>query len=284
MKERVIKELKRRGYEASLTSTIKNGVKKDGVSIKRDGSRVAQIIYPLWEKLEKVEEIVELLINTFEENENPQLEQGIETLLSLEYIKENVFIALQKESDEPIVKEACYPGIEAYLRVITENIGVKGTYKITKQMLESLKADETELWNIAYENLKKSVTVIKMSEVLEKNIRMSAEFLGIPEEALEEMIEEIDENPMYVFSLGNPHNGQYGASAILHEEKLDEICERHNVNKLLICPSSIHEAIVMPYTGEKPMDDASRIVREVNKEAVDPEEQLSDEAFIYELK
>ena len=48
----------------------------------------------------------------------------------------------------------------------------------------------------------------------------------------------------------------------------------------LILPSSVHEAITMPY-GIFPVEEAKEIVRVVNVEQVAPEDQLSDSVYIY---
>ena len=48
----------------------------------------------------------------------------------------------------------------------------------------------------------------------------------------------------------------------------------------LILPSSIHEVITMPY-GIFPVEEAKEMVRDVNAEQVEPDEQLSDSVYIY---
>lgn len=48
----------------------------------------------------------------------------------------------------------------------------------------------------------------------------------------------------------------------------------------LILPSSVHEAITMPY-GIFPVEEAKEIVQVVNVEQVAPEDQLSDSVYIY---
>ena len=59
--------------------------------------------------------------------------------------------------------------------------------------------------------------------------------------------------------------------------------KKHGVNKLIVLPSSIHEMLVMPYEGNGDLDAISDMVAEINQEHVEPEERLTDQAYLIEL-
>ena len=87
-------------------------------------------------------------------------------------------------------------------------------------------------------------------------------------------------SPLYIISnIG----GCMGASAILAENKLKELANRLHASKLVVLPSSVHEMIVLPYTGEETVEQYSRLVKSVNATEVEPEERLTDRAYIISI-
>ena len=51
-----------------------------------------------------------------------------------------------------------------------------------------------------------------------------------------------------------------------------------------ILPSSIHETLIVPTTTQMTLEDMSIMVQDVNKEAVEPEDKLSDKVQFYDSK
>ena len=51
-----------------------------------------------------------------------------------------------------------------------------------------------------------------------------------------------------------------------------------------ILPSSIHETLIVPTTTQMTLEDMSIMVQYVNKEAVEPEDKLSDKVQFYDSK
>ena len=74
-----------------------------------------------------------------------------------------------------------------------------------------------------------------------------------------------------------------GASAILDKTVLKEFGKKHNIKKLVVLPSSIHEMLIMPYNDSINMNDLSFMVADVNANQVEPEERLTDRAYLIEL-
>lgn len=72
-----------------------------------------------------------------------------------------------------------------------------------------------------------------------------------------------------------------GASVMLLSDVLDESCETHEVEKLIIIPSSTEEILLIPACPE---DESSMnsMVQEVNKTQIsDESERLSDHIYYY---
>ena len=262
MKEDVIKALQERGYEARLIKTIKNGVNYEGVSIKSPNSNVAPTIYPQWDM--PVEQIVEECIKTFDEVKLPDFHVDVEKLMTPEFWQQHLVIALQRSSNEDLIKMNAWKGTEAYLRLAWDDCSIK----LIPEHLKRVGMTEDDAWGFAYENTEKTCVIETMADAL---IRQ-----GAPEE-LRFMLP----TNMYV---ATNQKGYNGASASLCEEKLKELCIKENVSKLIIIPASIHETILIPMKDYEDMEQVNEMVKDVNATQVSAEEQLSDEASIYEMK
>lgn len=71
----------------------------------------------------------------------------------------------------------------------------------------------------------------------------------------------------------------HGAAHICDKELLAELADKMQ-SDLVILPSSIHECLIFEYDGSD-LSEFNEMVRNVNADTVDPEEQLSDHAYIY---
>ena len=101
----------------------------------------------------------------------------------------------------------------------------------------------------------------------------SAEFMNPPE------MPEV--SGMYVASNSDKLNG---SSVILYRDMLKNFAESHDVEKLYILPSSLHEVIIIPDDAnmEKDIQMLNEMVVSVNCTQVQPEEILSDHVYVYE--
>lgn len=102
-----------------------------------------------------------------------------------------------------------------------------------------------------------------------------------PDAELEEvLLKESEEPHMYVYT---NKSRKYGATALLYDlEQIKEFADQEG-RDLLILPSSIHEVIIIPMlehvAGE--IEKYLQIVKDVNREDMDPEEILADNVYIY---
>lgn len=187
-----------------------------------------------------------------------------------DYILNNIYIGMQKDSTEDIEKKACdLEGIESYLYIRGDS-DKDGYYsaKVSKAILDNANISECEAWEKAEENTNAETTITSMAKVMCAMMHM---------EYSEEME---DIAPFYVIT---NKSKMRGASAILNKNALAEFGQKHNTDKIVVLPSSIHEMLLVPYTEEIDIDTFSEMVEEVNNAEVDPTERLTDRAYIITL-
>jgi hypothetical protein len=73
-----------------------------------------------------------------------------------------------------------------------------------------------------------------------------------------------------------------GAANIFYDETLSHVAENLG-DDLIVLPSSIHEVICMPASVGS-AEEMSCMVRTTNADHVTPEEQLSDNVYLYDAK
>lgn len=272
-KEIIITELNNRGYKADSHNVIKNGVVLEGIKISTDGN-VAPVIYTetiiknAEEQHKTLDEVVSDVIRVYEGSKVVNFD--VDMPFDRDYILNNIYIGMQKDGNEDIEKRTCdLEGIESYL-YIRGKLDKNGYYstKVSRAILESANISECEAWERAEANTNAETTIMSLAEVMcsMMNIEYSEE--------MENM------SPLYV--LTNTRKIK-GASAILNKKALAEFGKKHNADKIVVLPSSIHEMLLMPYTEETELDTFSAMVGEVNNTEVDPKERLTDRAYIITL-
>ncbi len=85
--------------------------------------------------------------------------------------------------------------------------------------------------------------------------------------------------PIEVLVLSNERR-KYGAAAICYPDILRDTSTRLG-NDLIIIPSSIHETILLPLTGENNPEDVNVMVSDVNCHHVETDDVLSSHVYIY---
>lgn len=257
----ITKALANKGYNTVTKTIVKNGVEKEGICFT--DVTPPPVIYPDFDDNDSLEEIVDKIIDAYNYACKNSPDIDLKNLTSLDNVKQNVFIALQRTStDDSIIKRATeYDGIESYLRVRVDD---DTSYRLTNGHITRLNVNVDSLWDIAEKNTFADVKIQTMASVL-------AEMTGMPESAFEGL-------PMWVASNSSKVNG---ASAILDKNALFSAL---NTDKVYVIPSSIHECIVIPYSENADIDMLTEMVKEVNGSQVEPEEQLSDKAYLINLR
>ena len=253
------------GYKAEETETIKNGVVMEGIVI-RDTDPVAPIVYTqkLIEQAEmdgkSVSEVVAEILNFYEEKRNPGFD--ITCLYDSGYVRENVYVGVQKKSnEETLKKDSELEGLELYLYVRMQRGEDYGIVKVNPGVMRGVDISTEELWTLAEQNTCSETT-----------IRSLAEVLGFG----------IGDDPMGLTVLSN-RSGVRGAAAIIDKEVIREYAKKSGVDRVIMLPSSIHEVLLLPDYGNFNICELNTMVEMVNLEQVSPEERLTDRAYVIEV-
>ena len=266
-KEMIILELKKRGYEVEEHDVVKNGVTLEAIVIKNEYNiaptfYTEKIIEEAKESDKSVSEVVDDILRVYEEVK-VEHDLDVKEILTKDFVLSHVKIGVQRTSDEDLIKSATeFDGVESYLYVSDKLNDNEEEYSIrlTTNLLSYLSLDEEELWENAKTNTFKETCVNSLSDI----VGMPALF---PD--------------MYIITNSRKIKG---ASAILDREFLHNFGEQMNISKFVILPSSIHECILVPCEDDEDLEHFSAMVRDVNELSVEPTEQLSDRAYIYNLK
>lgn len=268
----IIEELNNRGYNAQTQVVTKNGVELNSVVIRTEGTNIAPNIY-VDEILERVNNgnkdfdlVISEIIKKYEEHKNVSF--NAEVLKDKDFILSHSYIALQRASEQELVKRDCgFDGIESYLYMRLEQFedGI-GAVKLNHQLLALADISEDELWKSAEKNTFSETTLKPLfsaiSDILEEDI---------PQEILE-----AESCGLYVLSNKSMN---CGASAILDKKALNVLAEKTHTRNFIMIPSSRHEVIVVPETSEMRLEDITEMVQTVNANEVRPIDQLADKAY-----
>lgn len=187
-----------------------------------------------------------------------------------EYVRKNIFIGLEKENQkDSYIKESTeYKGIQKYMYLdINENNDDSeelSFIRVNKRFLEIVNISEAEAWNYAEKNMFYESKIVEMKDLFPWMIH--------------------SENEAFLYILTNK-KAIRGGGSLLNRELIKEFANKHEVKKVLILPSSIHEILLVPIEENEKinLDEISMIVREINRECVDEKEILSNEAYIFNV-
>ncbi len=260
MLNRVKEVLETRGYEVEVMATVKNGVELSGIRIRKPESQIAPCIYENdeWSELEPAEvadEIERVYVKAMKEA--PVLD--VSKLMDKDYILENAYIAVQKPSNEDILKRP-YLDLEAYVRV---KVSEDASFKINST---NPFYNMPELFDKALENTKSTLCWKSMFEIMRE--MMGDDILNFAS----------DDGTMYV---ANNESRVNGAVAIMFPEIFKAICEKSGADELTILPSSIHEVIAI--VGHQDSEAMGMMVCDVNGSNVSEQDQLGNHAYYYSL-
>ena len=250
--EKIVKELKWFGYDATVITVNKNGIKRTGIMIGNSDRRLTY--YPDTE--DTVKEAVKKILATYEKERAEADRLNIKKLTSWEYIKDHMSLCIQRKTDEPLLKRD-FLDMEMYIRV---DVPDTGTYKLLAQIVNcEFGADADEIFSCALTKLMDEIEIIPVEKLVGNFFPMQI----VPEQLIVTTKSEL-----------------YGASVICSDALLRAIAKRYRSN-LVILPSSIHECIIT--VDDAPdMETYHEMVAEVNRTHVDPIDQLTPHAYFYD--
>lgn len=176
-----------------------------------------------------------------------------------DFILHNLYIGLQKEKAEDIVKRDCgLAGIESYLYIRDETYDIK----FPEEFLQHARVTMEEAWTHAKDNTFSETYLAGLANILGRS--------NTP----------IDDNPIYVITNKTFYKG---ASAILDKKVLNEWGKGFQTERIIVIPSSVHEMILIPDDGKADIKMYSTMVKEINESIVKPLERLTDRAYFLDI-
>jgi len=283
-RELIIEELEARGYSCYGSDIIKNSVVMPAITILAP-SKANPIIYTdkLIENYDNLNDIVDKIISIYESHNEFDFDI-ISTIRNRNWILEHIFISLQQESDEPLIKKICegpFTGLEQYLYV-RDTTGIEGwSIKLNSSIIAIADISIEEAWDYARRN-----TFAPDEPILERLSDLLYEMTGC-----EDFLDNLFAPPLYVLS---NRNKSKGSIQILNQEYIKkfvlslEESSGQRPTKLVILPSSLHEVLLYPvYDGDifdvEQEHSLTQMVQIINQENVAPEDVLSDHVFILNL-
>lgn len=200
-----------------------------------------------------------------------------EDLLDYDKVKDRIQIQLiSTEQNEKLLKGTVHKKLEnmdlaAVFRIHFDEIPIApASMLITEYLLENWRTDVETLYNDALENSVKKFpyTFMDMMQLIPPSVNshMSGQ---IPDKETE---------PLYLFS---NTKGQYGASVLLYPEVIQTLA-RELQSDFFILPSSVHELVLVKDNGRWDIQELQRMLMDINRSTVPPEERLSDQVYYYD--
>lgn len=274
---------KRTGKRVELQTVRKNnGLMMDGLTIISEETNISPTIYlnRYYKEFitEGIEKAAKSVIALHEEN---RVEKSFNISLITDFSKVKPFIKMKiinYEKNRELLKHIPYVNVldlaVVFMIVLKDDDWQFGTILVHNRFLDYWEVEADILYKTAKENMRNDFQTIAM-----KDIATAVMDEASAEECLEEMMFD-----MYVL---NTHARIYGAVGMLNKELLNAFMQKHQTEKLIILPSSIHEVLLIPVNEKMTEDDVEetefhRIVREVNETELSEEEFLSNSVYVYD--
>lgn len=254
--------LENAGFRVDEVEALKGSCKVKGLSIGE--GKIRPTLY--WDNVKELDE--EELISLARRSMEMKPDLDISMVKDRDYILENCVSCIRhKTDDENAVKWEAYGDLEEYVRLnMGETHGNNMSTIISKDLLKSVGISTEELHAHARKNLKETVRIQSMAEVLCGLMNTSEDNLDIPEM----------DNLLYVAS---NETRVYGASVMLLESVLQDFCATHGMDSCYIIPSSLHEVILT--STKMPIAEVNAMIQDVNETQVSEWERLSDHVYTF---
>lgn len=242
-------------------------------------------LYPMYMSGKNIEEIGDYLIEN-REIDSEQLsasEDLITKMLDYEYMLDgHLYVRLMnRERSKKFLEGKTY--IEWLdLAIVFYNLVSMNEYGISSIAVPE---NVAAMWGKPLESV-----LIDALEVMQKTF-------PIQRLNLQQMIEELSGDNLFAGMMNPPEVSSgwdilvqtnevkiNGAATILYKDCLKEVAVNNNVEEIFIIPSSVHECMLLIDRDRSASgEDLVSMIRQVNITAVNPEEVLSDNLYVYNL-
>lgn len=266
-----------KAYEIRVTKVTKNNdVELTGIIVMAQEDNISPTIYleGLYEEYLEgtaMEELVDKVVSLYEDQVR-DINLDMDFFRDFEKVRDRIFYKLINfDKNRRLLQDVPYfrwhdLAIVFYYAMQEELVG-RASITIHCHHMTMWGQSVDGLYRTAKQNMKTGMPelLISMKELL-------VQMAGV--ELLKEEI------PMYVLT---NQEKLYGAAALLYSERLKKLADRMGCD-LLILPSSIHEVLLIPDDHQKGYDFYVKMVDEVNRTQVEPEEVLSYRLYRYNRK
>lgn len=277
------------GYEVNIHEVLKNnGTRLTGITIRAAESKIAPTIY-LEVSFERFKAgdatlpvIVSEIISVYESHKTT-MSFDASLVTDFSACKERICYKLvNAERNKELLVDAPHiivcDDLAVIFYILVSNDG-EGTATIT------VRNNMSDLWGVATDELFK-IALANTQRLFHGTVKSMASVMmelladRLDEEGCREfydMVVSEDDVPMYVCTNASKING---AGVILYENLLKDFAQKVGAD-FYILPSSVHETLLIPVSDQFDVETLRAMVCEVNMTQVAPEEQLSDQVYLY---
>ncbi len=277
------------GYEISVRKIPKNnGVTLDGLCIHRPDFAMSPTIYmnSYYIHYQNGMTMEAIIMDILDLYYNTSLPENITqaNLADFDYLKPRIMFKLihAASNKELLSKIPHIPYLDLaiifYIHLDRSDSG-QMTALICHEHLVRWNIKQKDLWHFALMNTPYYFPgeIRSMNELMEEIARknLGAEY---DEETLASILEDEEQiSPLYVLS---NQFGLNGAGCMLYRNILKDFAELIGTD-LIILPSSIHEVLITPNHPGVSYEELSNMVTAINRTEVPPEDQLSNQVYLY---
>ncbi len=291
-------------YTVKISRVNKNnGIVLTGVSMCRPGCSITPTVY-LDDYLGKYEagmafgDIINDIIMVIRNNENA-VEFDVSEFTEWEKAETRIaFKLINSSKNEQLLKEVpSVPFMDmsiVFYYLIGEKYFGNASILVRNTHLEYWGADTEMLYSVALANTRKILKpqLQNMGELMKdvfmedikRKLRNSGEYDSrieadeIAKEVINDILLSRQGVPMYILTNKNKY---FGAAGMIYTDILGRFAEEKDCN-IYILPSSVHEVILLPDMGFENADELKKMVYEVNRTQLSPDEVLSDSVYYYD--
>lgn len=285
-----VKEELGEAYRVELKEVRKNnGIIMHGLLIFSSLNNVIPTIYldAFWEAYEEgaaFAAIVRRLLKIYREG-SPRKDIDMGFFRYFEHVRDKIcYRLIRQEGNEELLRDIPYLefldlALCFFYAYRDEQLG-EGSILIYNSHLQSWGVKTAELLRAAERNTEKLFPweCIPMEELLADMPGVSVPTETEADGRLKKDL--LPEVPMRVLT---NQRRIYGAVCMLYPDVLEGLAAKEQ-RSLYILPSSVHETILLPETGEENAAEMRKMIKEVNHAHVAPEEVLSDNLYYYDLR
>lgn len=279
------------GYVVRVQDVQKNnGMVLCGLTIQKIGVNIAPTIYldSFYEEYRNGRTLVSIVntISATYEQHKVQKNFSVDALSSFDSVKDKIcFKLINAEKNQELLQDVPYVSFMdlavVFYILVDQSVDGNATALVKNGMMQLWgNPDVYDIYDLAKMNTQRIFRghVASMMEVMSGII---AENDNVDPDLVDAFfsMDVYEDNfmPMFIATNKSKING---ASVLLYDGLLAEFARRV-CGDFYILPSSIHETILLPVTGEMDVDYLIDMVRTVNSTEVSPDEVLSDNVYKY---